>query len=98
MERSIQETAGARPQWPRCAFLMRMSLDGPRRRVTHCSATFFTRPGQPWVTFVLWLDAPEPRARFARNVDGSRRQGELGAETPTPPNAKVEKDGTLSEL
>jgi hypothetical protein len=64
----------------------------------HCFATFFSRPGQPWVMFVLWLDAPEPRARFAKDVDGSRYgRGELGGATPIPPNAEVEGDGTLSE-
>jgi hypothetical protein len=64
----------------------------------HCSATFFTRPGGPWVMFVLWLDAPEPRALFARDIAGSRYgRGELGTEMPTPPNTEVEEDGTLSE-
>jgi hypothetical protein len=50
------------------------------------------------VTFVLWLDAPEPRARFERNSAGSRYgRGELGVETPIAPNAEVEEDGTLNE-
>jgi hypothetical protein len=64
----------------------------------HCFATFFSRRGEPWVTFVFWLDAPEPWARFTRDVDGSRYgRGELGAPSPMPPNAEVEKDGTLNE-
>jgi hypothetical protein len=70
----------------------------PTKAGDHCSATFFTRRGEPWVMFVLWLDAPEPRAQFARNVGGSRYgQGELGAERPFPPNAEVKGDGTLSQ-
>jgi hypothetical protein len=70
----------------------------PTKAGDQCSATFFTRPGDPWVMFVLWLDAPESRARFARDVAGSRYgRGELGAERPIPPNAEVEEDGTLSE-
>jgi hypothetical protein len=48
--------------------------------------------------FALWLDAPEPRALFARDIAGSRYgRGELGAEMPIPPNTEVEEDGTLSE-
>jgi len=49
--------------------------------------------------FVLWVDAPEPSARFGKNVAGARYgRGEQGAEQPIPPNAEVQHDGTLSEL
>lgn len=70
----------------------------PTKAGDHCSATFFRRPGKPWVMFVLWLDAPEPRARFASDIEGSRYgRRELGAEKPIPLNAEVKEDGTLSE-
>jgi hypothetical protein len=70
----------------------------PTKADDHCAATFFSRPGQPWDMFVLWLDAPDPRARSTRDIGGSRYgRGELGAATPIPPNAEVEGDGTLSE-
>ena len=62
----------------------------------HCFATFFTRQGEPWASYVLWLDAPDPRARFSENTTGSRYgTGELGAEEPVAPNAVVRGDGTL---
>jgi len=62
----------------------------------HCLATFFTRRGEPWATYVLWLDAPGARTRFAENTTGSRYgTGELGAEVPVAPNAAVRTDGTL---
>jgi len=61
-----------------------------------CFATFFTERGEPWATYVLWLDAPDPRTRFAENTTGSRYgTGELGAEEPVAPNAVVRGDGTL---
>jgi hypothetical protein len=64
----------------------------------YCSATFFTRPGSPWVMYVLWIDAPEPRLGFGRDIGGLRYgRGELGAETPTPANAEVRPDGKLSQ-
>lgn len=65
----------------------------------YCSATFFTRPGSQWVNYVLWIDAPEPRVAFGRDIGGLRYgRGELGAETPTPANAVVSPDGRLIEL
>lgn len=70
----------------------------PSKAGDHCSVTFFTAPGEPWVTYVLWLDAPEPRELFGRNATGSRYgQGELGAEKPIPPNTLVTEDGILRE-
>lgn len=70
----------------------------PTKAGDHCSATFFTRPGEPWVMFVLWLDSPEPRTRFARDIGGSQYgRGQLGAEEAIPANAEVEEDGRLSE-
>lgn len=70
----------------------------PTKAGDHCSATFFDRPGRNWVTFVLWLDAPDPTPRFGRNAEGLRYgRGELGAEEPIPANAEVGEDGTLSE-
>ena len=61
-----------------------------------CFATFFTHQGEPWATYVLWLDAPDPPVRFAENTTGSRYgTGELGAEEPAPPNAVLRGDGTL---
>lgn len=69
----------------------------PSKAGDHCSVTFFTRPAEPWVTFVLWLDAPEPTDQFSLNVEGARYgRGELGAETVIPPNAEVNEYGTLS--
>jgi len=38
----------------------------------YCSATFFTRPGSQWVNYVLWIDAPEPRVAFGRDIGGLR--------------------------
>jgi len=68
----------------------------PSKAGDHCSATFFTRRGQPWVMFVLWIDAPNPTTRFGRDIGGSRYgEGQLGAERPIPPNAHVQPDGTL---
>jgi hypothetical protein len=68
----------------------------PTKAGDHCSATFFTRRGEPWVTYVLWLDAPEPNSLFSWNAGGSRYgMGELGAERPEPPNAELRQDGTL---
>jgi len=70
----------------------------PTKSGDHCSATFFTRLGQPWVMFVLWVDALEPRTGFVRDIAGSRYgRGELGAENPIPSNAEVEEGGTLIE-
>ena len=70
----------------------------PTKAGDHCSATFFTRPGEPWVMFVLWVDAPEPRMLFTRDIGGSRYgRGQLGAESPIPANAEVQEDGTLIE-
>lgn len=70
----------------------------PTKAGDHCSATFFTRPGEPWVMFVLWVDAPEPRMQFTRDIGGSRYgRGQLGAESPIPANGEVEEDGTLME-
>jgi len=70
----------------------------PTKAGDHCSATFFTRPDEPWVMFVLWLDAPEPRELFARNIAGSRYgRGQLGAERPIPPKADVDVDGGLNQ-
>jgi hypothetical protein len=70
----------------------------PTKAGDHCSATFFTRRGDPWVTYVLWLDAPEPTLLFSLNAGGSRYgMGELGAEHPEPPNAELRQDGTLRE-
>jgi hypothetical protein len=63
----------------------------------HCFATFFTRRGEPWSTYVLWLDAPTPGPQFGRNTTGSRYgTGELGAERPVAANASVRVNGTLS--
>jgi hypothetical protein len=68
----------------------------PSKAGDHCSATFFTRPGSPWVMYVLWIDAPEPRIGFARDIGGlGYGRGELGAETPAPSNAEVRPDGRL---
>jgi hypothetical protein len=68
----------------------------PTKAGDHCSATFFTGRGEPWVMYVLWLDAPEPTSLFARNAGGSRYgMGELGAERPELPNAELRQDGTL---
>ena len=62
----------------------------------HCFATFFTHQGEPWATYVLWLDAPDPPGRFTENTTGSRYgTGELGAEEPIAPNAVLRGDGTL---
>jgi hypothetical protein len=70
----------------------------PTKAGDHCSATFFNRSGREWVMFVLWLDSPEPRVQFARDIGGSRYgRGELGAEKPMPPNAEVDQDGTLRQ-
>ena len=65
----------------------------------NCFATVFTRQGEPWATYVLWLDAPSPGPRFERNTTGSRYgTGELGAETPVAANAVVQMNGTLRAL
>lgn len=62
-----------------------------------CFATVFTRQGEPWATYVLWLDAPSPGPRFERNTTGSRYgTGELGAETPVAANALIRSDGTVT--
>lgn len=63
----------------------------------YCFATVFTREGEPWATYALWLDAPSPGPQFGRNTTGSRYgTGELGAERPVAANAVVESDGTLT--
>jgi len=68
----------------------------PTKAGDHCSATFFTRRGGPWVMFVLWIDAPNQAARFARDIGGSRYgEGQLGAERPIPQNVLVREDGRL---
>ena len=68
----------------------------PTKAGDHCSATFFTRRGEPWVMFVLWIDAPTPPTTFGRDIGGSRYgEGQLGAERPIPPNARVLPGGKL---
>jgi hypothetical protein len=65
----------------------------------YCAATFFTRRGEPWASFALWLDAPNPHPRFGADITGLRYgMGELGAEEPVAANAVVRSDGTLSGL
>jgi hypothetical protein len=65
----------------------------------YCLATLFTRQGEPWATYALWLDAPSPGLQFGRNTTGSRYgTGELGAEKPVAANAVVEMNGALSAL
>jgi hypothetical protein len=62
-------------------------------------ARLFTRPGEPWATYALWLDAPTPGLQFGRNTTGSRYgTGELGAERPVSANAVVQMNGTLRAL
>lgn len=74
-------------------------VDGwPTQAGDYCSATFFTHRGEPWVLYVLWVDAPNPTTLFQRNVDGSRYgEGQLGAERPISPNAQVSAEGLLVE-
>lgn len=65
----------------------------------YCTATFFTRQGEPWANFALWLDAPNPGPRFGADITGLRYgTGELGAETPVAANAVVQMNGTLRAL
>jgi hypothetical protein len=65
----------------------------------YCFATLFTRQGEPWVTYALWLGAPTPGLQFGRNTTGSRYgTGELGAEKSVAANAVIQMDGTLSAL
>ena len=65
----------------------------------YCFATLFTRQGEPWATYALWLDAPTPGLQFGRNTTGSRYgTGELGAERPVSANAVVQMNGTLRAL
>jgi hypothetical protein len=65
----------------------------------YCAATFFTRRGEPWASFALWLDAPNPHPQFGADITGLRYgMGELGAEEPVAANAVVRSDGTLSGL
>lgn len=65
----------------------------------YCLATLFTRQGEPWATYALWLDAPTPGLQFGRNTTGSRYgTGELGAEKPVAANAVVEMNGALRAL
>ena len=64
----------------------------------HCSVHFFTRPGAPWVMYVLWLAAPGGAPdSFHEDIGGSRYgRGELGGEKPLPANASVRDDGRIA--
>jgi hypothetical protein len=65
----------------------------------YCFATLFTRQGEPWATYALWLDAPTPGFQFGRNTTGLRYgTGELGAEVPVAANAVVQMNGSLGSL
>jgi hypothetical protein len=65
----------------------------------YCAATFFTRQGEPWANYALWLDSPTPGPQFGADITGSRYgTGELGAEEPVAANAVVRSDGTLGGL
>jgi hypothetical protein len=65
----------------------------------YCFATLFTRQGEPWATYALWLAAPTPGLQFGRNTTGSQYgTGELGAQRPVSANAVVQMNGTLRAL
>lgn len=61
----------------------------PTKAGDHCSATFFTHPGGPWVMFVLWLDAPEPR----RNSQETSQVHGTGEASSVPRRHSAERGG-----